>query len=463
MIPMMVVAAALAAPGVLTLEQAQREANQRNADLGAARARLDQARELSSKAWAGYLPQLTAGGAYTYNSVEAKIALPTGYYIRNVYVPQGPEFDPSREPGIDNPPGAPTPYLMVPSGLMEAVIQKQHQFAGQVQLGQAVVAPALWFAIANAGRAEDLSELSIEAARREVLFGATRLYYGAVGLEEATALQERLLQANAEHEKDAKVRFEAGAAPKIAWLRAQIERARSEQDVKRTRIAFESAKSALAALLDRDPDFEVERPEPPELSAPVERAPLDERPDVLAARQAVELAEGNRRMAWAKYAPNLGLFARYQAANAKGFTGEYGAYVAGLSLNWTLWDGGLREAELREADAKVAEARESLRAVEARAKDEVRRALLDLESARANRVKAEEQAKLARENAALVKANFEAGAATYLEVTDANSALLGAELAGISESLGTELAALQLLKAAGRFDPLRESPRGARP
>jgi outer membrane protein TolC len=457
-------AASLAASSVLTLEQAQREANQRNADLGAARARLEQARELSRKAWSGSLPQISAGGTYTYNSAEAKIALPTGYYVRDVGVPQGPPHDPSREPDISNPPGAQTTYIMVPSGLVEAEIQKRHQFGGQVQLSQALLAPALWLGIANAGRAEDLSALGVESARREVLFAATRLYYGAVGLKEAAAVQERLLQANVEHERDARVRYEAGAAPRIAWLRAQIERSRSEQDVKRTRIAYQSAKSSLAALLDRSPDFEVERPPPPpELPGDVERTPIDQRPDVRAARQAVELAEGGRAAAWARYAPSAGLFARYQAANAQGFTGEYGTYVLGVSINWTLLDGGLREAELREAGAKVAEAKESLRSAEVKARDEVRRALLDLETARANRLKAEEQVKLARENAALVKASFEADAATYIEVTDANSALLGAELSLISESLGTELAALALLKAAGRFDPVPASTNGESP
>ncbi|HYQ80303.1 MAG TPA: TolC family protein, partial [Anaeromyxobacteraceae bacterium] len=64
------------APQVLTLEQALREARQKNLDIQQAEARLRQAQQLSSRAWSYYLPQITAAGAYTYN--HPAVALPAG-------------------------------------------------------------------------------------------------------------------------------------------------------------------------------------------------------------------------------------------------------------------------------------------------------------------------------------------------------------------------------------------------
>jgi outer membrane protein, multidrug efflux system len=58
---------------------------------------------------------------------------------------------------------------------------------------------------------------------------------------------------------------------------------------------------------------------------------------------------------------------------------------------------------------------------------------------------------LARENQRLVDVNYKAGAATYIEVSDANTALLNAELSQVSEALNADLAATRLLKAAGAF------------
>jgi outer membrane protein TolC len=448
--------AALAQAPVLTLEEALEQAKRQNLDLLAAKARLTQARQLSRKAWSGYLPQLSVGGNYAFSSSEARIALPAGFLIRDVGAPQGPEFDPTREPSIDNPPGRPTPYLVLPSELIEAEIQRRHQLSGQVQLTQAVLAPTLWPAIQSAYLAEQVTALTVESARREVLFAVAQLYYGAEGLREAVQVQARLLEVALGHERDAELQLRQGTAPKVAVLRAQIERARTEQDLRRTQNAYAAARSSLAALLDREPDFEVTRPAPPpelDQRARAEQEALSRRPDVQASRLGLELAELGRTGALYRYLPTVGLVGRYQLSNVSGFTGEYGSFSAGVGLNWTLWDGGLREAELQEAAAKIVESRAQARAAEVRARDELRRARLDWESALANRVKADEQARLAVENAELVQRSFEAGVATYLEVVDATVARRGAELAQINEQLNAELAALRIARAAGLFSP----------
>ncbi|HYO68797.1 MAG TPA: TolC family protein, partial [Archangium sp.] len=123
-----------------------------------------------------------------------------------------------------------------------------------------------------------------------------------------------------------------------------------------------------------------------------------------------------------------------------------------LSAQWVLWDGGLREINLREQSARVAEASAQQKQAEARAVEEVSRAQLEFENARANHTKAEEALGLARETQRLTEISFKAGVATYLEVADANSALTAAEVGAISERLQTSLAALRLLRAAGSFE-----------
>lgn len=445
---------------VLTLEEAFRQAEAQNQDLLAARARLTQADEISRRAWAGYLPQLTANGTYTYNSAEASISLPTSYYIRDVGQPQGPVFDPTREPGLDNPPGAQTSLIQVPAEFIEAEIQPKHALSGTVQLSQAIIAPQLWSAIRNANLSERASQLSVENARREILFATAQLYYGAEGLREAMEVQERLLSVNRAREADAEVRFRVGTSTKVALLRAQIERARAEQDLQRTRNAYRGAKIALATMLAREADFEVARPAAPPAPPGTEAllAAARSRPDVEAARTNLELAEGNRTQVLLGYAPSIGAFGRYQLSNARGFTGEYGLMTVGAQLSWTLWDGGVRESQLREASARIVENRHTVQGLELRAREAVNRALLDLESARTNVTTAVEQQKLARESADLVNASYQAGAATYLEVVDANAALTQAELNAINEELNVQLAVLKVAHAAGLFDPIRSNP-----
>lgn len=421
--PTLVAAALLAQAGeaapVLTLEQALREARRNNLDIQQAEARLHQADQAAAKAWSYYLPQVSVQGAYTYN--EPAVVLPAGFL-----------------------PGFP-----------EVVITPRDMLTAQASARQALIAPALWPAIAAARSGERVAGLSTENARREVLFGVARTYYGAASVRQLVTVQERTLSLASEREKDARVRYQAGSIPKVAFLRAEIDRAQAEQDLKRAQNQYDSAKLALGTLLMHQGGFEVEIPASPRApEGDLEAAALRERPDVLAAASAVDLARQQRSAAWLRYAPSLGAFGQVTWANFKAFAPTETVWAAGLAVSWNLLDGGLREAEIREANGKVAEAEAASRAAQARAVEEVRRARLDLESALANRSKAEERVQLARENARLVEVAFRAGAATYLESTDAAESLKQAEISLVAESLASDLAKLQLQKAAGTFGEL---------
>ena len=407
----------------LGLDEALREAQARNLDLVAARARLDQSKELHWKAFSGYLPQVTASGTFTHNDQpDVTISIPTG-----------------------------------PTTSETVLIQKQDQLAAQIQATQAIFAPQAWFGIAAARAGERLATDNVESARRDVLFGVAQVYYGAAGAKQVVTIQERQLAIALDHERDAKVRYDAGASPKITLLRAQIDRTRAEQDLKRAQNSYQSAKVALATLLDRErADFEVEvppSPPPPENPEALRDEAPRARPDVQAAQEQVTVNENNQRGTLMRYLPTLGAFGRYQYANVTGFTGNTTSWAVGLALNWNILDGFLRESDLRENRARVREAEANRDGAALRARSEVESARLDLDSAVANRQKAKEQLALARENQNLVNVNYKAGAATYLEVSDANLALLTAELSQVSESLNADLATLRLLKAAGKFDP----------
>lgn len=420
---------------VLTLEQARRRALEGNPDLKVLQARLDQAHELSHKAWSGYLPQLQAGASWQRNNVGSTLAFPYGTQY------------PVRDIGTGG-----TSQLVAEPPTVDVVVQQRDALGATVRGSQAIIAPSLWASIDSAYLSERSAELNTENSRREILLSVAQQYLGAVGLKEAIGVREAQLRTEQQREKDTQVRFDAGTVNKITLLRAQIDRAQAEQDLRRARYAYASAKSALAALLDRAPDFEVETP--PEPTVPANLGLLEEqapgrRPDVLGALKNVDAAKAGETSYVLSYLPTIGFSGQYTYSNTTGFTGKNDSWFFSFGASWTLLDGGLREANLREASAKRREAEAAARGAQVRARDEVRRALNDLESAQANRSKAEEQLRLARENGGLVRTNFEAGVATYLEQSDAITAVLNAALQLINERLNAQLAVLRLERAAG--------------
>ncbi|MCP3139227.1 TolC family protein [Pyxidicoccus xibeiensis] len=412
---------AAAPPPVLTLEDALSRARKENLDLKAAQARLQQADTASRKAWAGYLPTITASGAIIRNSDAAII-----------------------------PPGllSPVPIEIQP------LIQRQ----AQIELRQAIIAPQLWAAIQGAYKSERVAELNVEQARREILFGVAQAYYGAAAQAQAVTVQERLVELNQARAKDTRVRFEAGTVTRVALLRAEQDLSRAEQDLIRAKNAAASARLVLATLLAFDEaDFQVAPPPEPQVSPKTDTAAmiqrsLEARADVAASRETVELARINKRGVWLSYLPTLGVSGAWRIANSGGFTGQSDTWAITFAAQWTLWDGGLREANLSEASGRIAESEANARKAELTAREEVKRAQLDLESALANRLKAEQTVELARESQRLTDVSFKAGVATYLEVADANTALTGAEIGLVSERLQAAVAALRLLRSVGAFE-----------
>ncbi|NRD42951.1 TolC family protein [Corallococcus exiguus] len=421
-IPEPKVAPATAFP-LLSLEEAIALAEKQSPSLDAARARLQQSRELGNKAWSGYLPNVTASGSYTRYPRDVSFALP----------------------------GAPDPITL----------QKKDQLGGQLTARQALIVPTLWPAIQNAYLGEKAAALTAENTRREILFAVAQSYLGAASLREALAVNEQLLDVRRGFERDAEARFQAGDAEKLAVLRATLDRKEAEQAVVRSRNAYAIARSALAALLARPVDFDVAPPQGNAVTVPTEagdaegaeKTALDRRPDAAAARLNVDVARGGRKQILFEYLPNLYANGNYSAANTAGLTGQSTTWTAGLSLSWTLFDGGLREANLRESSGKIAEANANLRGLEEKIRDEVRKSRSELESAEVNLSTAEERVKLAWESARLAKQNFDAGATTYLQVTDVNAALANAQLSAVAESLNVRLSRLALMRAMGLFDP----------
>jgi outer membrane protein TolC len=166
-----------------------------------------------------------------------------------------------------------------------------------------------------------------------------------------------------------------------------------------------------------------------------------------------DAAEANKTSVLLSYLPNVGFSGAYRVNSATGFTGENTSWLFSFGLTWTLFDGGLREANLREASANVRASAAQAASLALRSREEVRSTQLQLESARANRDKAADQVRLAKENLALIRVNTAAGVATYLEQEDAIGALDKAELLLIQETLNAQLGVLALENAAGIYDP----------
>ena len=127
----------------------------------------------------------------------------------------------------------------------------------------------------------------------------------------------------------------------------------------------------------------------------------------------------------------------------------------GVSMRWSLFDGGRVRAETAEAAA-------NRRATEARLRDfdsvievEIRQRMADLDSARASIEAAEAGVRAAMEARRVLAERFSAGVATNTDVLGAQTALLQAELDLTRARANAELAGARLDRALGAMTARR--------
>ena len=401
----------------LQLAEALEQTRAKSPDLAVALERVVQARNNVQRAWATLKPTLTATGSETLNSVA---------------------------------PLVPPAYRTTGSRFAEA---------GSLNFAWNLFNLRAFPALATASQQIDVARFTETQQRRELLLSVAATYYSGLALRELAAVARRQAQATHDHALEAQARYQAGLVQLTAALRARIDFLRADSEVRRARFNYAGAKSQLAALLDRrDTAFELVEPAraPEEIRGAFQELigkALLERPEMAAARANEEIAARLKTDAWEQFLPTLALTAnaRYNDP-ATSYTGDKGTWAVALAVTLPLYDGGFRYVALKDADSQIREAKAQTRGQAARIEDELRRAQLDLDSARALRDEAEQSLLVARENERLIRAQFAAGTAAQVEVSDAESALFQAESNALQQRLSVQLGALRVAKAVGAFD-----------
>jgi outer membrane protein len=178
------------------------------------------------------------------------------------------------------------------------------------------------------------------------------------------------------------------------------------------------------------------------------------RPELLAMMEQVEALRAQESAARGGRLPELAFVSRYIYArpNPYVFTeqGEFrGTWEAGVAVRWNLWDGGAQSA-------RVAQARERLRAAEARLEEARERAVVDvsrqyLEAQRATEALgvAAEHVEHADESLRVVRQQWAEGVALSAQVLDAAAAYRQARAREARAQAEHAIARATLLRALG--------------
>jgi multidrug efflux system outer membrane protein len=384
----------------------------RSADLRIAIDEVARAEAQRHVALAGVLGSITANGAYTHNFLTAT----TQQYFD---VGTGRSCVGGSSPtcvAVGLPTTSPTPDIL----------------GGQINASLPIIAPQQWNAIHMADVTIGIDKASLDDTKRIIATNVANAALTVVTDEYIAELNRVGLRQALERLELAKRKTALGAGTGLDVVRA-------EQDVSAARSTLvtgdETAREAreafgLAIGVSQDVsvagDLSFDALTTQVLSECKPAPTIEERPDVIAARERVHFARVNTWDIKTQFFPTLSFQSALSTTTLPVVPSTTWNFQAVLS--WTLWDGGARYGNLRDANIQVLEAQDKLESVRRTAIIQVVQAQRGVEVAQRTRDVAARSRDLAKEVDRLTRAGFMTGQGTSLDLVTAAAALRQAEI-----------------------------------
>jgi outer membrane protein len=365
-------------------------------------------------AWTALLPSLSASAAWTHNQFAASFE--------------------QRNP-------------MTGALLANIVIIPQDQLDATLRFDLPLIDTTRWFralaANANQLSAAEREQLTRDLVKRQVVSA----YYAYAA---ALAVRESALKSVAVAEAQAKlidVRAIAGSATELEQMRAKAAVARTRQVVADVESLVATSRRSLRTLSGVEPPDQVSLPEDalqPEPPAATFEERINELPAVKAADLDSDAAEKLTAASRLALVPLVGAQFTQRFTNATGFQGQVATYNTGINLQWRLdvpTFQNMQGLAASESAAKIAAERARLQA-----RDQVFQDWNRLEAARKKAELVSAQVAAAQRASQVAKDRYAVGAATQIDVIQAERDVFSAEVTQIQSrtELATARAALRL-------------------
>jgi outer membrane protein len=323
----------------------------------------------------------------------------------------------------------------------------------QVQLSQLLFDFGKNLAATDAAR--KLAEVAVEDVelqRQLISLTVKEAYTNTLFSQRLIRVQEQAVERAELNLRSAKGFFDVGTRPKSDVARAEVDVANARVDLIRARNALRTAIVALNIAMAIDVDSPTQIVDnliyqPVTLDRPQLRADsLRQRPEYRQSQLRASAAEATERQTFRNFFPDVTGTGAYGAAQSQ--LNE--SWTVGLSLNWTLFDGGNRIARYQEAKANVEGARARVKSTELDIIQNVEQAEIAVEEAQERIQAAQTLVASAQENFRLAQGRFDAGVGTILELTDAQLALTQAQNTESQALADYRIALARLDRAVGR-------------
>jgi len=311
---------------------------------------------------------------------------------------------------------------------------------------------------------EEAARREFEAVLNEMVLEVKRRFYQVLLTRAQQVVQEQNIELLEEEVSFETSKRDAGVASDFNVLRAEVALANGRTPLIRARnrakLALEELKEVLGmhsqvefrdtANIEVNGDLTFE-PLEIELDAALDKA-VKNRPDLKQLALQIKAAEEGVKVARATYLPALSAYGGWgmdKSQFSSKVTDELHGWRIGAQLNWSLFDGLATHGRIKEASSEKQLSQLAFEQAQLSVDVEVRRSHSSLLEARELVNASRKVAEQAAESLRLARARFDAGAATQLDVLDAQVKLTEARTNEVQALHDYSLARAALEKAMG--------------
>ena len=398
----------------IRIEKVYKLLKSRNINLQVLRQKMVQAELESAKAWSYLKPQLLVRGIYNRNNLEVKLL---DYVL------------------------TPKDHLILMGEMRWAFFNPQ--LIPILQMGSLV---------------RRRMRFTMKRVIRDILFGATRLYYGILLSSGMVKISRDNLASAEAHLKMTRNRLEGGVSLRLELNRAQLDVTTARQELLQAKNALEKVRLSLALLLNRaNFSYRVKRPIALKLPSgdlvKWRRMALRNRFDLKSARVMVEVAKKALQKELLSFLPILSLNSSLQGQNVKGFSGRNFNWNVSVVAQINLYNGGLRFLKIKKARAKLFEAKLKLGQSLRKINNDLALAAMEYINVKNTIKVARQRHLLAKSNYIFTKNQYQAGLVTSTKVLDALKMYRAAQIAMLMSELNVDIAIIKLRRVIGIFNP----------
>lgn len=307
------------------------------------------------------------------------------------------------------------------------------------------------------------SKLLLESARSQYFFQVAQNYYNilsAKGFFEIALADVKRLET---HKSAVNEKLAVGNVTKTDLYRANAELSKAMTEKVKAENTIMSTRASLQNLVEIDPGFTLQDDsilgDKTYLFSvqEIQTQALQNRPEIKEADKNIEILQKTIKFEKSNYWPSISLEAGYKETDI-----EYDAspsdisddtedlYVSG-ELVFTLYDGGLRKADIAKAATDLRKAKQALSLQKKKVVLESEISFLDHETAKRTLINLEDELQSAQENFNAVKMQFEYGMADSIDIMDANTLLVSAQRRILDARYVYYLSVLKILYTKGEL------------